>query len=98
MTPSAPAKKQDWAYKKIQRVGPPPKVSVAEFVSEANIRLRKDRAYLTGTRFVVDRSGSEDVEGSPSWEGPVEMRALVHRIVQDMILDFEVQVPFRIDN
>ena len=96
MTPSDKANRQFWANRREERPKPPVRLSVSEFVSEANRRLCADRAWAPGTRFVVCPTSS-GADGEPSWEGPETMRPLIQRIVKDMTTRFELPVPFRID-
>jgi hypothetical protein len=96
MTPSDKANRQFWANRREERPKPPVRLSVGEFVSEANRLLRADRAWVAGTRFVVCTTGN-GADGEPSWEGPEAMRPLIQRIVKDMTTRFELPVPFRID-
>lgn len=98
MTPSDKANRQFWASRREERPKPPVRLSVADFVREANRLLRADRAWVPGTQFVVvATSGGSESEGEPSWEGPEAMRPLIQRIVKDMTTHFEPPVPFRID-
>src|ERR1700674_4501535 len=97
MTPSEKANRQYWADKRSGRSGPATKVSVTHFVAEANKRLHEESSHQAGTRFIVIRRSTDDVEGSPTWEGPETMRSLVQRIVQELTGRYEVSVPFRID-
>jgi hypothetical protein len=96
MTPSDKANRQFWANRREERPKPPVRLSVGDFVSEANRRLRADRAWIPGTRFVVCTTDG-NTDGEPSWEGPEEMRPLIQRIVKDMTTRFELPVPFRIE-
>lgn len=96
MTPSDRANRQFWANRREERPKPPVRLTVGDFVDEANRRLRADRSWIPGTSFVVARSES-GAEGEPSWEGPETMRPLIQRIVKDMTTRFELPVPFRID-
>ena len=96
MTPSDKANRQFWATRREERPKAPVRLSVNEFLSEANRRLSADPACCPGTRFIIGstRSGAAD---EPSWEGPESMRPLIQRIVKDMTTRFELPVPFRID-
>ena len=96
MTPSDKANRQFWAARREERPKPPVRLTVDDFVSEANKRLYADRAWAPGTRFVVVTANAESY-GEPSWEGPESMRPLIQRIVMDMTTRFELPVPFRID-
>ena len=79
-----------------ERPKPPAKLSVADFVVEANRQLRADRAYVPGTQFIVCTTGRRS-RRRPSWEGPETMRPLIQRIFQGMTARFQLDVPFRID-
>ena len=96
MTPSDKANRQFWASRREERPKPPVRLSVGDFVSEANRQLCADRAWVPGTRFIV-AAATGGGEGEPSWEGPESMRPLIQRIVKDMTTRFELPVPFRID-
>ena len=96
MTPSDKANRQFWAARREERPKPPVRLSVEDFVSEANRRLGTERACVPGTRFIVCALNS-GAPGEPSWEGPASMRPLIQRIVKDMTTRFELPVPFRID-
>lgn len=96
MTPSDKANRQFWANRREERPKPAVRLSVSDFVSEANRQLCADTAWVPGTRFVVCTTGS-GADGEPSWEGPETMRPLIQRIVKDMTTRFELPVPFRID-
>jgi len=95
MTPSDKANRQFWTLRRHERPSPPIRLSVSEFVMEANRRLCADKANIEGTRFIViQRAGCQDL---PSWEGPEAMRPLIQRIFQNMTTRFQLPVAFRID-
>ena len=96
MTPSDQANRQFWAARRANAPRPPDKLSVADFVAEANKLLSADKAWDGFTRFIIFGS---PVGGSPAatWEGPETMRPLVQRVYQELARRFELPVPFRID-
>jgi len=95
MSPSDQANRQYWVSRREEAPQPPTRISVADFVLEANRQLAVDKAFLPGTRFVVmARPGAGE---QPSWEGPDSMRPLIQRIFQAMTSRFALDVPFRID-
>jgi len=53
MTPSDKANRQFWASRRQESPTPPIKLSVSEFVIEANRQLCTAKADIEGTRFVV---------------------------------------------
>lgn len=95
MTPSERANRQFWVMRRQEAPKARTRLSVAEFVAEANRRLAADTACVPGTRFVV--VPAPDARDQPSWDGPAAMRPLVQRIVQDMTTRFDLDAPFRID-
>lgn len=103
MSPSEMANRQYWVGRRTDQPKAAIKISVAEFVAEANTRLQASVDFRPGTRFIASPhathgiEGSHGVEGSPTWEGPDAMRSLIHRIVQEMTARYEIPVPFRID-
>ena len=96
MTPSDKANRQFWAARRANAPRAPLKISIGDFIAEANRQLCADTAYVAGTRFIV-----EDAPGggasTPTWEGPESMRPVIQRIVQRLVTRFELPVPFRID-
>lgn len=97
MTPSEKANRQYWASRREQQPKPVVKLSVEDFVAEANRRLAAQTACVLGTRFLVIHPSPGAPRGAPTWEGPASMRSLIQRIVQDMTTHFEVEVPFRVE-
>ena len=97
MTPSDQANRQFWVSRRQDAPKPPGKLSVTDFVTEANRQLRADKAYVAGTRFTVIPAPASGGQELPSWEGPETMRPLIQRIFQDMTTRFQLPVPFRID-
>ena len=97
MSPSDKANRQFWASLREERPKPPARLSVGDFVGEANRRLLDHAACDPGTRFVVQPPVRDGDKEFPSWEGPETMRPLIQRIVQDMTTRYELPVPFRID-
>jgi hypothetical protein len=97
MSPSDQANRQFWLLRRQEAPKPPAKLSVADFVAEANRRLRADRAYVPGTQFIVVAGSGDAGREAPTWEGPEAMRPLVQRIFQGMTARFRLDVPFRID-
>ena len=96
MTPSDRANRQFWAARRANAPRAPLKLSVADFIAEANKQLCADKSYVSGTRFVV----AEAAGGGPpipTWEGPETMRPVIQRIFQKLVTRFELPVPFRID-
>ena len=96
VTPSDKANRQFWAARRANAPKAPLKLSVGDFVAEANRQLGADKSYVPGTRFVV----VEPPEGGapiPTWEGPEAMRPVIQRIVQKLVTRYELPVPFRID-
>ena len=97
MTPSDKANREFWASRRAGQLKAAEKLSVPDFVTEANRQLGKHKA-LPNTRFVVVERRSAGSEVSwPSWEGPDAMRPIVQRIVQELTTKFRLPVPFQID-
>jgi len=96
MTPSDKANRQFWAARRANAPRAPLKLSVGDFIAEANKQLCADKSYVAGTRFVVadPPGGGAPI---PTWEGPEEMRPVIQRIFQRLLTRFEPPVPFRID-
>lgn len=69
--------------------------TLAELLAELNRQLHADPAFLPSTRFVLKRaaSGAE----LPTWEGPAEARALIHRVLQAVTARFTLPAPFQMD-
>ena len=95
MTPSDRANRQFWAARRANAPRAPLKLSIPEFIAEANKHLSVDKSYVAGTRFVV--ADAPDGAPIPTWEGPEAMRPVIQRIFQKMVTRFELPVPFRID-
>ena len=96
MTPSDKANRQFWAARRENAPRPPLKLSVADFIVEANKQLFADKSYVSGTRFVVAEAPWSGAP-IPTWEGPDEMRPVIQRIFQRLVTRFELPVPFQID-
>jgi len=97
MTPSDKANRQFWATRREEGPKLAAKLSVADFVTEANRQLRADKSYVPDARFVVLPAVTSGGPELPSWEGPVAVRPLIQRIVQEMTRRFELPVPFLIE-
>ena len=62
MTPSDKANRQFWVSRRQDAPKPPGKLSVTDFVTEANRQLCADKAYVAGTRFIVIPAPAAAVE------------------------------------
>lgn len=97
MTPSDKANRQFWAERRASSPRPPRKLSVPDFVDEANRQLRADPAYVAGARFVAADPPAGNGPQIATWDGPERMRPLIQRIYRELATRFELPVPFRID-
>lgn len=79
--------------RRMNRDAAPP--TLVELLAELNRELAEDPAFLEGTRFVLKRTGSGTE--LPTWEGPAEARALIHRVLQTVTAQFSLPVPFQMD-
>ena len=96
MTPSDRANRQFWAARRASAPRAPLKLSVADFIAEANDQLCADKSYVAGTRFIAEDS-PDGRAPIPTWEGPEAMRPVIQRIFQKLVTRYELPVPFRID-
>ena len=96
MTPSDKANRQFWAARRANAPRAPLKISIVDFVAEANEQLRADTSYVADTRFIIAEAPGGGAP-FPTWEGPEAMRPVIQRIVQRLVTRFELPVPFRID-
>jgi hypothetical protein len=91
MSAASRAKKEYWD-KRLKRDSAAP--TLEQFVAELNRELRADPAYLPNVRFLIDvgRSGT-----TATWEGPLEARALIGRVLQAVMRTLDMPAPFRME-